>query len=232
MIWNHTIGYDLKSLANYINMIESTFECEINNWNIIDYQQSISCSTDLALNAMAERTPYKEDRYINQILKSSKMIVVACNIIMKRKINCIVFGEAPHTYSDYIWLLAAREMGIETLTIQTTGFNDLTFLLDKNLRIKKINDVNERVKNKQLVIDEIEKIVERSRTGELMHHKLAGTLENKKYIMSNVLKKAYQESIENSKVNPNSGIERYISSSLNYLEFIIKNQRDYKKEKS
>ena len=102
-------------------MIESTFKCEINNWNIIDYQQSISCSTDLALNAMAERTPYKEDRYINQILKSSKMIVVACNIIMKRKINCIVFGEAPHTYSDYIWLLAAREMGIETLTIQTTG---------------------------------------------------------------------------------------------------------------
>ena len=90
--------------------------------------------------------------------------------------------------------------------------------------------MNERVKNKQL-IDEIEKIVERSKTGELMHHKLAGTLENKKYIMSNVLK-AYQESIENSKVNPNSGIERYISSSLNYLEFIIKNQRDYKKEKS
>ena len=46
--------------------------------------------------------------------------------------------------------------------------------------------------------------------------------------MSNVLKNL-PESIENSKVKPNSGI-RYISSSLNYLNLLLE-IREYKKEK-
>lgn len=231
IIWNHTIGYDLNSLENYVNIIENTFKCRVNNWSIIDHQRIVKCCTDLALNAMAERTPYKENRYINQVLKSYKMVIVACNIIKGRNIDCIVFGEAPHTYSDYIWLLAAEEMGIKTLIIQTTGFNDLTFLIDKNMKVKENNDINEREFNKKLIDDEIKKIVKRSRSGKLMHHKLAATVENRRYVISNVLKKAYQESFENSQVKPNSGIERYIDSSLNYLDFIIRNQRSYREGK-
>ena len=59
VIWNHTIGYNLRTLDNYINIAEETFKCEISDWNIISHQEIINSCTDIALNAMVERTPYK-----------------------------------------------------------------------------------------------------------------------------------------------------------------------------
>ena len=118
-------------------------------------------------------------------------------------------------------------MGIEALIIQTTGFNDIAFMIDKNMNIVMNDDETEWGENKKTLEDAIEEIKERSNVGDLMHHKLTSTNVNRRKSITHALKKAYQESLEHSQVKPNSGLERYLNSTLDYLKFVIENERKH-----